>query len=116
MLIHFSTSNEPLFALPKNFRHELFPPTHNHSAASAETSETMAPPTKRRKTSAPTIEEIAFDHTARHDYLTGFHKRKQARVKAAQEAAARREKEDRMRERRRVREALRMSSGVVCVR
>ena len=62
----------------------------------------MAPGTKRRKHSA--IEEISFDDAAREDYLTGFHKRKQARIKAAQGAAAKREKEERLEGRRQVSE------------
>jgi len=61
----------------------------------------MAPPSKKRKTQ--TAEEITFDATAREDYLTGFHKRKQARIKHAQEEAAKKEREERIRERKRVR-------------
>lgn len=50
--------------------------------------------------------EITFDREARREYLTGFHKRKVARIKAAQDAAAAREKEERLRERREVCRAL----------
>jgi ribosomal RNA-processing protein 17 len=59
----------------------------------------MAPPKKRKHAK---IEEISFDADARQEYLSGFHKRKQARVKAAQEAAAIKEKEDRKAQRREV--------------
>jgi ribosomal RNA-processing protein 17 len=39
------------------------------------------------------IAELTFDTAARQDYLTGFHKRKLARIKAAREAATKIEKE-----------------------
>jgi hypothetical protein len=48
-------------------------------------------------------DEISFDPAAREEYLTGFHKRKQARLKYAQELSKRKEKEERQRERRQVR-------------
>lgn len=48
---------------------------------------TLGPPPKKRK-AQHSIEEIAFDNDARADYLTGFSKRKQARIKHAQEQAA----------------------------
>ena len=64
----------------------------------------MAPATKRRKLNQP--EEITFDPEARQEYLTGFHKRKQARIKHAKEVAAKQEKEDRVRERRQVYEPI----------
>jgi ribosomal RNA-processing protein 17 len=60
----------------------------------------MAPPRKRLKTVA--VEEITFDPAAREEYLTGFHKRKQARIKHAQEQAAKREREERIQERKEV--------------
>jgi len=41
----------------------------------------MPPPMKRRKTSQ--VEEVSFDFDARADYLTGFQKRKQQRIKKA---------------------------------
>jgi len=41
----------------------------------------MPPPIKRRKTSQ--VEEVSFDFDARADYLTGFQKRKQQRIKKA---------------------------------
>ena len=52
------------------------------------------PPKKRRKVSA--VEEVVFDNTARHEYLTGFHKRKLQRQKVAQEEAAERERQERI--------------------
>ncbi|SPQ21595.1 9a0a7437-d87a-4718-8868-a19eea745a7f [Thermothielavioides terrestris] len=45
---------------------------------------TAPPPPKKRKT-VHAIEEITFDKDARAEFLTGFHKRKQARIKHAQE-------------------------------
>ncbi len=62
----------------------------------------MAPPTKRRKKSAVAVEEITFDPNAREDYLTGFHKRKVQRIKHAQEEAAKKERQERIVERKRV--------------
>ncbi len=56
---------------------------------------TRPPPTKRRKLIS-TIEEIAFDPSAREDYLTGFHKRKLQRIKHAKEEAAKREREEQL--------------------
>src|SRR4051794_27068822 len=53
----------------------------------------MTPSSKRRKTTR-TVNEITFDPTAREEYLTGFHKRKQARIKHAQDEAAKKEKEE----------------------
>ncbi|KAF3912072.1 hypothetical protein ABW21_db0202651 [Orbilia brochopaga] len=60
---------------------------------------------KKRKRGDAQIDEITFDRTARHEYLTGFHKRKLARIKAAQEEAEKRGREERIEERRRIREA-----------
>ena len=63
----------------------------------------MPPPLKRRKIERSNRpEEIQFDSAARADYLTGFHKRKQARIKHAQEIAAKKEREDRIRDRKEV--------------
>jgi ribosomal RNA-processing protein 17 len=60
---------------------------------------------KRKATSA--LEEITFDRDARREYLTGFHKRKLARAKAAQEAAEKKAKEEKIQERRQVLSPLR---------
>lgn len=63
----------------------------------------MPPPTKRRKTEKTNRpDEIQFDSAARADYLSGFHKRKQARIKHAQEIAAKKEREERIRDRKEV--------------
>jgi ribosomal RNA-processing protein 17 len=70
----------------------------------------MPPPSKKRrimpapKMKGPRPEEISFDLTARQDYLTGFHKRKVQRTKAAQEAAEKRAKEERRVQRHQLRE------------
>jgi ribosomal RNA-processing protein 17 len=53
-----------------------------------------APPKKRKTVHA--IEEISFDKDARAEYLTGFHKRKQARIKHAREIAEQKEREERI--------------------
>lgn len=68
----------------------------------------MAPPSKRRKTNQ--IEEITFNPSARQEYLTGFHKRKLQRKENAREAALKREKEERVRERRQVIHTIRLQS------
>lgn len=62
----------------------------------------MVPSAKRRKLDRNRIEEITFDPSARETYLTGFHKRKQARIRHAQELAAKKEKEEKAREKREV--------------
>ena len=62
----------------------------------------MAPAQKRRRTETNQREEITFDPSARQDYLTGFHKRKQQRIQNARETAAKRDKEDRVQERKQV--------------
>ena len=59
-------------------------------------------PTKKRK-SEHAIEEITFDKDARADYLSGFHKRKQARIKQAQEQEKERARLDRIELRKQVR-------------
>ncbi|RMZ80743.1 hypothetical protein DV738_g2625, partial [Chaetothyriales sp. CBS 135597] len=56
------------------------------------------------KLSTDAVEEIVFSPTAREEYLTGFHKRKVQRTKAAQEAARKKEREERIRQRKRIRE------------
>lgn len=69
----------------------------------------VAPPRKKRK-AASTIEEIAFDSSAREEYLSGFHKRKLQRIKHAKEEAAKRDREEKLTARKIVRLAL-LSSG-----
>ncbi|KAI9819064.1 MAG: hypothetical protein M1832_004106 [Thelocarpon impressellum] len=63
----------------------------------------MAPPAKRRKTSSA-VEVISFDFDARSEYLTGFHKRKLQRIKHAQEEAAKKERIERLEQRKKLRE------------
>jgi ribosomal RNA-processing protein 17 len=62
----------------------------------------MPPPNKKRKITVVAPEKIEFDPSAREEYLTGFHKRKVARQKFAQEEAAKKEKEEKLRFRREV--------------
>ena len=66
----------------------------------------MVPPTKRRRIEPTAVEEINFDLAARHDFLTGFHKRKLQRAKHAQEAAERRARAERIAARKKVRKIL----------
>lgn len=61
----------------------------------------MGPQAKRRKV-ASKVEEVNFDPAARHEFLTGFRKRKQQRVRHAQEVAEKRAKEDAREEKKRV--------------
>lgn len=60
------------------------------------------PPSKKRK-AQHTIEEIAFDNSAREEYLTGFHKRKVQRQKHAREEAAKMAREEKIEFRKQVR-------------
>jgi ribosomal RNA-processing protein 17 len=62
----------------------------------------MPPPSKKRKITVTAPEKIEFDPSAREEYLTGFHKRKVARQKFAQEEIAKKEKEEKLRFRREV--------------
>ena len=63
-----------------------------------------AAPVRKRRKSTPAIEEITFDTTARQEYLSGFHKRKQQRIKNAKEEAAKREREEKIVARKALRE------------
>ncbi|KAF1987806.1 hypothetical protein K402DRAFT_462658 [Aulographum hederae CBS 113979] len=60
----------------------------------------MAPPTSKKRRLAPTIkakehpDTIEFNPQERHEYLTGFHKRKLARAKHAQELAKQKERKE----------------------
>ncbi|KAJ5717455.1 hypothetical protein N7488_003101 [Penicillium malachiteum] len=58
---------------------------------------------KKRKL-APKVEEVTFDSDARHEFLTGFHKRKVQRIKHAQEVAENRAREEKRQDRKRLRE------------
>ncbi|TFK20791.1 hypothetical protein FA15DRAFT_707805 [Coprinopsis marcescibilis] len=53
------------------------------------------------------VKEVLFDDEARHEFLTGFHKRKKAKADAAREKAKEREKEGRKEDRRERRKQLR---------
>jgi len=61
------------------------------------------PPNKKRKIKTVHEEKIDFDPAAREEYLTGFHKRKVARRKFAEDEAAKKDKEEKLRFRREVR-------------
>ncbi|KAJ5825962.1 hypothetical protein N7474_003100 [Penicillium riverlandense] len=63
----------------------------------------MAPQLKRRKPN-PKVAEVNFDDDARHEFLTGFSKRKKQRAKHAQEIAEKRAREERIQERKKIRE------------
>ncbi|EFY91532.1 hypothetical protein J3458_012827 [Metarhizium acridum] len=63
----------------------------------------LPPPSKKRKTTS-TIEEISFDDDARTEFLTGFHKRKQQRIKHAQEEAAKKARQEKLETRKQIRE------------
>jgi ribosomal RNA-processing protein 17 len=55
----------------------------------------MGPAIKRRKLAANSaVPEITFDDSARSEYLTGFHKRKVARIKQGQELAVKKGREE----------------------
>lgn len=60
----------------------------------------MGPSVKRRKVSK--TEEVNFDPEARQEWLTGFRRRKQERIKHSQAAAEKRYKEERRHDRARV--------------
>jgi ribosomal RNA-processing protein 17 len=53
------------------------------------------------------VKEVIFDEVARHDFLTGFHKRKLAKTEAARKKALEREKQQRLEDRREQRRSLR---------
>lgn len=53
-------------------------------------------PIKRRRKGEPAIEEITFNFNEREEYLTGFHKRKLQRIKHAKEEALKREREEKV--------------------
>jgi hypothetical protein len=74
--------------------------------------DTMAPPTKKRKITVTAPEKIEFDPSAREEYLTGFHKRKVARQKFAQEEIAKREKEEKLQFRKEVRHSISVVSAL----
>ncbi|KAJ5817996.1 Nucleolar protein 12 [Penicillium robsamsonii] len=56
---------------------------------------------KRKIVAGPKVEEVNFDNESRHEYLTGFHKRKVQRAKHAQDNAMKRYKEEKREARKR---------------
>jgi ribosomal RNA-processing protein 17 len=83
--------------------------TPHTTSALLHQNEIMHPPHKKHKptyrpSKEPAPEEILFSPTSRHDYLTGFHRRKLARIKHAREVAEKREREERLSARRERRE------------
>ena len=70
----------------------------------------VASPRKKRMV-VSAIEEIAFDPSAREEYLSGFHKRKLQRMKYAKEEAAKKDREEKLTARKIVR--LAVSDGVI---
>ena len=60
----------------------------------------MGVQSKKRKTAK--VEEINFDSAARQEFLTGFHKRKVARARHAQEIAEKKAQEIKRQERNKV--------------
>jgi ribosomal RNA-processing protein 17 len=69
----------------------------------------LIPPSKKRKTTHA-VEEINFDNDARSEYLTGFRKRKQARIKHAQGIAAEKARQEKIELRRQVGNGLKSSA------
>ncbi|KAM3456461.1 hypothetical protein MY3296_001740 [Beauveria thailandica] len=63
----------------------------------------LPPPNKKRKNTSA-VEEVTFDNDARQEYLTGFQKRKQQRIKHAQEVAAKRARQEKLDTRKQVRD------------
>ncbi|KAK5733197.1 hypothetical protein LTR17_009939 [Elasticomyces elasticus] len=64
----------------------------------------MAPMLKKRRLNVPQPAELTFDPNARQEYLTGFHKRKVARKENARETAIKRDKEERVVQRKQMRD------------
>ncbi|KAL1932023.1 hypothetical protein VTP01DRAFT_9079 [Rhizomucor pusillus] len=58
---------------------------------------------KKRKRKQQTVEFVEYNPDARRDYLTGFHKRKQARKKEAQKKKEERLRQERIKERAEIR-------------
>ncbi|KAL3463151.1 nucleolar protein 12-domain-containing protein [Aspergillus heterothallicus] len=63
----------------------------------------MGPHSKKRKLNTQ-VEEITFDPAARQQFLTGFRKRKQQRIKHAQDIAEQKAREAKREDRRKMRE------------
>lgn len=63
----------------------------------------ILPRQNRKRKNTSEVEEVNFDNDARQEYLTGFHKRKQQRIKNAQETAAKRARQEKLDTRKQVR-------------
>ncbi|KAJ2975359.1 hypothetical protein NQ176_g5565 [Zarea fungicola] len=63
----------------------------------------ILPSLSRKRKNNSEVEEVRFDGEARQEYLTGFHKRKQQRIKCAQEAAVNRARLEKLETRKQVR-------------
>jgi ribosomal RNA-processing protein 17 len=63
----------------------------------------ILPPQYKKRKATHAVEEVNFDFDARQEYLTGFHKRKQQRIKNAQEEAAKRARQEKLEMRKQVR-------------
>lgn len=61
-----------------------------------------APPPRKKRKRQPAVEEITYDAAAREEYLSGFQKRKRARIKEAKEKAEKRERDERVQARKAV--------------
>ncbi|CAG7558634.1 unnamed protein product [Fusarium equiseti] len=64
----------------------------------------VLPPQYKKRKATSAVEEVNFDFDARQEYLTGFHKRKQQRIKNAQEEAAKRARQEKLDMRKQIRE------------
>ncbi|KAK1047644.1 hypothetical protein LTR74_017713, partial [Friedmanniomyces endolithicus] len=64
----------------------------------------MAPLAKKRRLDSQQPAELNFDVSARQEYLSGFHKRKVARKENARETAIKRDKEERVVQRKQMRD------------
>ncbi|KAL9057607.1 MAG: hypothetical protein Q9162_002222 [Coniocarpon cinnabarinum] len=64
----------------------------------------MPPSAKRRKLQNHGVEEVKFDFDARQQYLTGFRRRKQARIQHAQKVAAEKGRQAKIEDRKQLRE------------
>lgn len=91
-----------LFPVRQNNQLRTFSNTRNADwDNNRESQEEMGPQAKRRKVAAK-VDEVNFDPAARHEFLTGFRKRKLQRARHAQEIAEKRAKEDARQDRKRV--------------
>lgn len=90
--------------LPRHPPYPLLSQHPHHHKSIAMPHRTIARGRKVKPIVAPKTLELNFDVAARQDYLTGFTKRKQARIAAAREAAVAREKQQRVAERAQLRE------------